>query len=93
MFGARIRITMQIFVIRVQDASLISRRAVGKRSERWRRLGTGGGNAVSSHRTKDARDPFGTELLGTCLLACLVAFGHVIEHGKRFVPKHFTFQT
>ena len=56
-----------------------------------------GGNAVPSHRTKentkDARDPFGTELLGACLLACLVAFGHVIEHGKRFFRKHFTFQT
>ena len=29
--------------------------------------------------------------LRVCLIACLIAFGHVIKHGESLVTKHLTF--
>ena len=32
-----------------------------------------------------------THLLGACLMACLIAFSHVVKHGESLVTERFTF--
>ena len=46
---------------------------------------------VLAIRIQDARNPFPIQLLGASLMACLIAFGHVIKHGESLVAKHFSF--